>query len=277
MDIRLFNRLIDYNNNHIYKLLNIEVTKLLRNIRWMSVGLFLVWLVGCNTANGDSSNNQGAEMPAVIEVQIQTSSEKPAVGEEVKIEAFVTQAGDAVDDASDVSFEVWEANSEDHEMIVGKHGGEGNYFTNKVFETDGKYTIVAHITARDQHTMPKIELLVGNITEETAHDQSQHDHSHAEGKLSIDIKLPDEIIVNESLPLEVTVIHEGATLTDAKVRFEIWAEAATRHEFIDTEEKQLGVYTSSFEFKKSGKHQLVVHIQNDTLHEHIERIVDVIQ
>ncbi|MFZ3589526.1 FixH family protein [Bacillus sp. DJP31] len=242
----------------------------MKNIRRVSFGLIFVLLVGCNDVNGDSIDTV---MPAILEVLIQTSSENPVVGEEVLIEAIVTQAGEAVDDANDVSFEVWEANSDDHEMIVGEHGTKGVYFTSKVFETGGEYNVVAHVTARDQHTMPKIELIVGAATEDTAQEHSNQEHDHEKRKLSIDVKLPEVVVANELLPIEVIVLHEEKPLLDAQVKFEIWGENESRHVFIDAKEKSDGNYAASFEVKQSGKHHIVVHIQNDTLHEHIEREV----
>lgn len=246
---------------------------MLKKIQWMSVSIILVLIVGCTTSN---TQNVELEMPAILEVQVLTSSDNPSVGEEVRIEAVITQAGEIVDDASDVSFEVWEINNDDHEMIVGVYDGEGIYFTNKVFETDGKFNIVAHITAREQHTMPKIELLVGNKAVEVDAEHSQHDNSHIEGKLSIDLKLPNELFVNETLPIEVVVIYEDNLLTNAKVKFEIWTETSTRHEFINAKEKETGVYVSTFKFEKVGKYNIIVHIQNESMHEHIEREAEIV-
>jgi hypothetical protein len=243
----------------------------------MSICLSLVIISGCNSTNNEE-NVQRAEAPAIVEVEIQRSKENPSIGEDVTFNAIVTQAGEAVEDASDVSFEIWEKESEDHEMIVGEHVGNGTYSTHKRFETEGLYYIVAHITARDQHTMPRIELMVGNPTEskeEVAHDHSSTEHAHGEGNLSVELKLPEQLLINEPLSIEAMIINEENPLTKAQVKFEIWGEHETRHEFIETEEKQEGLYVSFYEFKEAGKKFVVVHIQNDVLHEHIQHEIDV--
>jgi hypothetical protein len=243
----------------------------------MSICLSLVILSGCNSSINEE-NAQQTEVPAIVEVEIQPSNDNPSTGEDVVFNAIVTQAGEAVEDASDVSFEIWEKESGDHEMIVGEHVGDGTYSTHKKFETEGIYYIVAHITARDQHTMPRIELMVGNPTklkEEAAHDHSSTEHSHGEGNLTVEVKLPEQLYINETISVEAMIIHEEMPLTKAQVKFEFWGEHDTRHEFIEAKEKLDGHYVSSYEFKEAGKKFIVVHVQNNELHEHIQHEIDI--
>jgi hypothetical protein len=228
-----------------------------------------------NACNGSkiTENAKTTEIPPILEVELQIDNEHPAVGASVTISAKVTQGDIAVDDASDVSFEVWEKDS-DHEMIKGEYMGNGLYSIKKVFDEAGFYTIVAHVTARDQHTMPKKELTVGNPNElevNSTHQPNHVEHVHQEGDLTIEFTVPDELIANKSIILEAYATHEGKPVGDSMVKYEIWEENDTRHDFIEAEEVESGLYQTTFEFNKAGKYFVTVHIQNDELHEHIQR------
>lgn len=45
-------------------------------------------------------------------------------------------------------------------MEFGKHQGEGVFSITKTFQEVGDYTVIAHVTARDMHNMPKKEFIV---------------------------------------------------------------------------------------------------------------------
>jgi hypothetical protein len=257
--------------------------------RWIGLLLSAAILTGCNSVNDMEKDKASVEAPALIEVTIKTTPEKALPGDEVLIEASVTQSGEPVDNANEVSFEVWNSDDKEHEMINAEHNGEGIYSIRKEFEKDGVYSIVAHVTAREQHTMPKMEYVVGepasvqdeidansetSSNHEHSHSDSQVDH-HGEGNIVIELKIPDEIRANNSVALEVFILHKEEPLTDAKVKFELWSENATKHDFIQTTETDAGTYTAQYEFNQTGKNFITVHVQNSELHEHIERELDI--
>jgi hypothetical protein len=240
---------------------------------------FLLVLCTCiivffTSACNESKNNGNAEsieIPPILKVDLQVDNDHPNIGDSVTISAKVTQGDEAVEDASDVSFEVWEQGS-DHEMIVGVHKGNGVYAINKKFDKEGLYSIVSHVTARDQHSMPKIELTVGNPSElEDTKNHAHSDHSHAEGNIAIELNVTDKLITNKPILLETIATLDGKSITNSIVKFEIWEKSDTRHEFVETEEVESGVYQAMFEFKKNGTFTVIIHIQNEALHEHIER------
>lgn len=83
------------------------------------------------------------------------------MNEPVKFQAKVTYGDEVVTDADDVSFEIWLANSDDHDKIAVKHKGNGIYELEKAFDEEGTYYVYAHVTARDMHNMPKKEFVIG--------------------------------------------------------------------------------------------------------------------
>ena len=83
------------------------------------------------------------------------------VNEEVVNEALVTQGDEEVKDANEVKFEIWKSGQEEHKKIIGKHQGNGIYSITKTFQEEGDYSIIAHVTARDMHNMPKKDIIVG--------------------------------------------------------------------------------------------------------------------
>ncbi|WP_246944126.1 FixH family protein [Bacillus pinisoli] len=235
-------------------------------------GVLVLFISACNNSTNNGTNvNQETEVPKIINVEIEIEKNQLEVGETVKVDAIVTQGNEAVEDASDVSFEVFEKDIDsDHEMIVGEHTDNGIYTIQKTFEKEGTYIIVAHVTARDQHAMPRTELKVGNPVANDHETEHSHEHDgHTEGNLTIDFK-HDELISGKPILLDAQPVLEGNPVVDSMVKFEIWGEHESRHEFIQAEEVRDGVYQSTFQFEEEGTYFVVVHLQNEELHEHIE-------
>ncbi|WP_394237526.1 FixH family protein [Niallia oryzisoli] len=76
------------------------------------------------------------------------------------IEALVTQGDEKVEDAKKVEFEISKSGQENSEKIIGKHQGNGIYSITESFQEAGDYSVIAHVTSRDMHTMPKKEFTV---------------------------------------------------------------------------------------------------------------------
>lgn len=238
-------------------------------------------MIGCN--NQEEQN----EEVQFIEVDIQVP-DKIEPNESVELGALVTLGDEKVEDAQEVKFEIWEQGQEtEHEMIPGKHAGDGLYMITKSFGKDGVYYVVAHVTARDMHNMPRKEVIVGDAkaqTEETVEQEEQnhgsedhhnHGHHHAHGTLIIDFQKEDTITLEQPTDLKVIITNEDQPLTGANVRFEIWKQDESKHEFIPAEEGNAGEYSFSHVFPKAGIYSIIIHVEKGSLHEHIEKTVEV--
>lgn len=139
-------------------------------------------LVGCGDEQ-EVETLDNMEMPAIVEVDIQTTEQLNA-GETIELAARVTQDEEAVNDAKEVKFEVWESGLRDEgEMIEGQLTEDGIYVAEHTFDHDGVYYMFAHTTARGMHVMPKQELIVGNpdmskVLEDTSSNSMDHDSEH---------------------------------------------------------------------------------------------------
>ena len=142
-------------------------------------------LFGCGDDNAEVDTLDNGEMPAEVLVEIQTA-EQLAVGATVQLSAKVTQNEDAVNDADEVKFEVWESGLRDNgQMLEGKLIEDGVYTVDYTFDHDGVYYMYAHTTARGLHVMPKQKLVVGNpdmskVLEDTSSESMDHSASHGE-------------------------------------------------------------------------------------------------
>lgn len=131
-------------------------------------------LFGC----GDEKLQTDA--PAIVEVDIQTA-ELLSAGEPIQLAARITQGEEAVEDADEVKFEVWESGLRDEgEMVYGELTEDGVYAAEYTFDHDGVYYMYAHTTARGLHVMPKQQLVVGKpdmsqVLEDTSSDSMEHD------------------------------------------------------------------------------------------------------
>ncbi|HAQ06973.1 MAG TPA: hypothetical protein DCR24_05390 [Bacillus bacterium] len=121
------------------------------------------------------------EEPQFLDVQLTINPEKGEVNEDISMEAKVTYGTEQVKDADEVKFEIWRANDEEHEKIVIDHSENGIYKLTKAFKEDGTYYVVAHVTARSMHYMPKKEFIIGKPSEpEGETNSSTHDMDEEE-------------------------------------------------------------------------------------------------
>lgn len=245
---------------------------------WVSIVSISMVLAAC----GQDSTNEPENATTAEETQIETldveldTPEDAEAGDTLTLTATVTQGDDKVDDADEVLFEVWkEGSKDDSEMIEASNDGEGVYSAEKVIENDGKYFVQSHVTARDLHTMPKNEIVIGSGSEEKATSQSGHEHKH-ESEVSIHLMKPDGIKANQDVDLMVHLQKNDAVLSDVNVRFEISKEGEENAEWVDAEEMKDGEYEGSTSFKEAGDYTVTIHVENDEgLHEHTEERVTV--
>ncbi|MCM3669135.1 FixH family protein [Mesobacillus maritimus] len=237
----------------------------------LSITILMVLLISA-CGNGEESG-QNAEVPAILEVELNLPEEELQPGAEVTLETYVSQGGEAVEDANEVKFEVLKEGEADSEMLEGEHQGDGLYAATMLFAEAGSYKVTSHVTARDMHNMPSETLIIGNASEVEAEDtdahsgESEHHHEH-EGAVTVELQSDVEPQANQENELSVLVKEKDNPLTDAKVSFEISRKGQEKHEFIDAKETGNGIYKAGKAFESAGNYQLNVHINKDHLHEH---------
>ncbi|WP_209121209.1 FixH family protein [Alkalihalobacillus sp. BA299] len=129
----------------------------------LSKFVLIATLLLLSACTGSQTND---EVPKIVDVEIMIPG-KISLNKESELSVKLTQGSDIVDDADEVQFEIWKANSkEDSEMIEAKHEKGGIYSIQKTFKEDGLYYVQTHVTARSLHVMPKKQFIVGTATEE---------------------------------------------------------------------------------------------------------------
>ncbi|MGA9288367.1 MAG: FixH family protein [Anaerobacillus sp.] len=244
---------------------------------WISILSVAMVLAACGQDNANES--EGAS--TAEETQVETldvaldTPEKAEAGETLTFTATVTQDDEKVDDADEVMFEVWkEGAKDDSEMIEASNDGDGVYSAEKTIDENGKYFVQSHVTARDLHTMPKNEVMIGSEEEATS-DSGEHEHEH-ESAVSMHLMKPDEIKSNEDVDIMVHLQKEDTPLTNADVRFEISKDGEEKADWVDAKEMKDGEYESTTSFKDAGAYTITIHVENDEgLHEHTEESVTV--
>ena len=130
----------------------------MKKIMWL--GLPFLLLAGCGSEEADSAGT--GEM--IEEVMVEFNTEQQAEpAEEVLLSVTLSQGDEAVEDASEVVYEVWESGDRNNsEMITAEHTENGTYEAETSFGEEGLYYMQAHTTARGMHVMPKQEITIGN-------------------------------------------------------------------------------------------------------------------
>ncbi|MGX2961067.1 FixH family protein [Peribacillus sp. JNUCC 23] len=126
----------------------------------LSAFILVCMISGCNATSSSSQ-----EKMQVIEADI-ILSDAVSLNQECIFKVHVTQGSSNVDDAQDVQFEIWNATTQDSEMLQADFTGNGTYTVSKQFSKDGIYYVQTHVNARGLHVMPKKQLIVGKVSEE---------------------------------------------------------------------------------------------------------------
>lgn len=108
---------------------------------------------------GCAQESKEESLPEMVDVEI-VIPEVIKKGETVALKARITQGKEDVNDADSVQFEIWKVGQETHEKLEAKNTESGIYAIQKSFSEAGKFTIIAHVTARGMHNMPKTEFIV---------------------------------------------------------------------------------------------------------------------
>src|SRR5699024_651540 len=146
--------------------------KLLRKSLVMVVAIFTAIIVA---ACGDSNETTDTDELDMLDVDFDVP-ETAEVDESIELEAYVTYGDEAVPDADEVDFEIWEMCDKDNsEHETPTNNDDGTYTLEYTFEEDGIYEVYAHTTAHDMHTMPKKEIKVGEGGEYDC-EEEEDDH-----------------------------------------------------------------------------------------------------
>jgi hypothetical protein len=96
-----------------------------------------------------------------LEVEFGTNADSTfTLDQTIELVIQVTQDGSAVENAEEVSFEIWYTGEDEHETIPAQHQGKGMYTISKTLEQEGTLNVMYHVTARGYHSMKKHELKV---------------------------------------------------------------------------------------------------------------------
>ncbi|WP_338527372.1 FixH family protein [Bacillus sp. MAG717A] len=139
--------------------------------------LGMILMLTLLSACGNSVANSGkGEVPELLEVKL-TGPEQVEKNESVIVKAAVTYGDTPVDDADDVQFEVWKDGDKDNsKMIQPKKENKGVYELHTAFNKDGLYIIQVHVTAKQQHNMPKTNIHVGEVKKESSSTEEETSH-----------------------------------------------------------------------------------------------------
>ncbi|MBH9965636.1 MULTISPECIES: FixH family protein [Bacillaceae] len=132
-----------------------------RIIFLFSIMLSIGILEACGSDENQNDKKEG-QVPQMLEVKVKTDPGELSAGKTNQVSAIVTQGEEKVSDADEVLFEIWKegVSEEDHIKKEAELKEDGIYAIDYTFDEKGKYFIIAHVTARDLHNMPKVEVNV---------------------------------------------------------------------------------------------------------------------
>ncbi|ASN04741.1 FixH family protein [Virgibacillus necropolis] len=243
------------------------------------LAIIIVLLSACGKSDESAQSTDGDMIAKPIDAGLEVPK-KADINEPVTFSVTVTQDGEAVKDANDIEFEVWKnGEKEESEMIKAKHQKDGIYTAEKVFKENGIYSVQSHVTARNMHTMPKSEITIGEVTEDSAMDQKNASESsedqHHHGNTTVDFQLPEMVTAKEASTYVTVVTHKGTPLENALVRLEVWKDGSEKHNYVNLNESETGTYRSEMVLEEKGSYHITVHVEKEEIHTHKEFKIEV--
>ncbi|MGJ9385180.1 FixH family protein [Salipaludibacillus sp. CF4.18] len=272
--------------------------------------IFSTLLILTLAACGQEEDNNDSGMQSVDDINLDpvdaklTIPDKADVDEDLVFQVLVTQGEEMVDDASEVTFEVWaDGEKSESEMIEAElPGEEGLYELSHTFSEEKLYHVQSHVTARGSHAMPVKEIVIGepdldlevendeaeqqDTNEEENHvhehegnnqdeNEDNSDHHHMNESIDIRWQTSEQASASENVSLEVEIDWKGDPWTGGKVQFEVWKHGDEHHEWISAEETDSGVYKTEHVFEETGEFHVTVHLEDDELHEHKQFLIEI--
>jgi len=237
-----------------------------KNLLMYSMIVLLIILSACGNSDDDI---HFLEVDFIV-------PETAEVGETVELKAIVTYGDESVTDADEVVFEVWEKNDRDNgEMLDAINHEDGTYTIELSFDHDGIFEMYAHTTARDMHTMPLKEIVVGAGGE---YEDDEEPMFHTEG-FEIHFVDLEDLTAGDSANLVSHIQIHDEPLESATVRYEIWPDdSADDKDWVDASETAAGEYTAEYTFENATTYHIQIHVEDDDeLHEHMTVEVEIAQ
>ena len=120
--------------------------------------IFLFIISGCQESNDQTAPQTTEEEVKAPRVEI-IADDHVNKNEDVQIAANVYYGEELVDDA-EVTFEI--KLGEESEEVEAKLVDTGTYEIDYLFKEDGTYQVIAHTDVKSYHTMPKMDIQVGD-------------------------------------------------------------------------------------------------------------------
>lgn len=231
--------------------------------------IFLLLVTGCSSEQ--PSPAESSEMPLPLSVSFQVEPMLLKTEEVATIQVEVKQGDEPVEDADQVEFEIWKENQEKHDMVPAENKGKGVYSIMERFHEPGIYFIMYHVTARDQHTMKEMQVVVeGDQQPSPATEAPKQEVGHHHHGTAIHFMSEQEVKANQETTFTAHIQTEDKQpLSGGKVQFEYWKGEEAKHVFVDAEEKEAGLYTAKITLPDAGEYQVKTHLEKGEIHDHI--------
>jgi hypothetical protein len=122
----------------------------------------LILLTGCLCLLGGCSESEQSNVSKTsdLEVEVFSNPKKVKLLEPVKITALVTSDGVEVSEKAEVEFELIKKDSATIGYVTPDYIGDGKYQIETIFDEEGVYQIVSHVSLGNDHEMPIYEINV---------------------------------------------------------------------------------------------------------------------
>ncbi|WP_338448906.1 FixH family protein [Niallia oryzisoli] len=122
--------------------------------QWMIMILLFV-LAGCSSkVESNATQSEG------LEVEVISNPENATLLEPVEIIASITHSGTSVGEGTDIFFEIIKKDGPVIGTVTPEKVSDGKYQIKTIFDEEGTYEFISHVTLGPEHVMPVYEMKV---------------------------------------------------------------------------------------------------------------------
>ncbi|WP_171051869.1 FixH family protein [Alteribacter natronophilus] len=209
------------------------------------------------------------EPPVTIQVLFEPRQE---AGNEVPLLVRLTRGGEPVEQADEVTFEVWQhGNSPSAEVLEAEPVGDGMYEKMHIFENTGFFYVQSRAEVNGRTTATISEIEVGAITINQGEDSEAKD---LPPEMFVSFGVQDELGAAEPAVLTVQINWEDEPWEDADVSFRIEGDEGHSGS-VDAQEMEPGEYQAEYAFPEPGEYEVIIDMEKEDVSEELRDTVEV--
>lgn len=102
------------------------------------------------------------------------------------------------------------------------------------------------------------------------HEEHSHDHGALHEDMTLAWNTPETAADLEEVTVSIDVLWEEEAWENGDVRLEVWQHGDETRTWLEAEETAPGTYEKNFAPEETGSYHIMVHLEDEEVHEHVQ-------